>query len=381
MKYCTRCIYHENTAGISFSEEGVCNYCQMMDDLVEQFGTGKEKGKKLLNDIVKEIKISGKDKKYDCVVGVSGGTDSSYMLYWAIENGLRPLAVHYDNTWNTAIATENIHKVTKKMNVDLYTHVLNNEESNDIVRSFFFSGINTIDIATDLALAETLYRAANKFKVKYIFEGHSFLAEGVSPVGNSYVDGKLIDNIRKKHGTIKWKTYPLMTFYNFMKWTVYKRIRKIRPLWYINYNKADARKFLEKEYDWKYYGGHHLENRITAFAHSVYKPQKYNIDERNNSLSALVRNGLMSHEDAIKEYNKSPFIEEGLVDYFIKRVGIGKEEYEKIMNGRKSTFRDLKTYKKRFELLKPMFYPLAKANLVPMSFYLKYCFPIRINKK
>jgi len=164
MKYCTRCIYHERTTGISFNEEGVCNYCQMVDDLVEQFGTGKEKGKKLLNDIVKEIKISGKDEKYDCVVGVSGGTDSSYMLYWVIENGLRPLAVHYDNTWNTAIATENIYKVTKKMNVDLYTHVLNNEESNDIVRSFFFSGINTIDIATDLALAETLYRAANKFR-------------------------------------------------------------------------------------------------------------------------------------------------------------------------------------------------------------------------
>ena len=376
MKYCTRCIYNENTAGISFDENGVCNYCKMMDDLMNRYGTGCEKGRNLLNEIVQEMKNVGKNKKYDCIVGVSGGTDSSYMLHWAIEQGLRPLAVHYDNTWNTAIATENIHKVTKKLNVDLYTHVLNNEESNDIVRSFFKSGINTIDIATDLALAETLYRAASKFKVKYILEGHSFVAEGVSPVGNSYVDGKLIDEIRKKYGTKKWKTYPLMTFSNFLKWTVFKRIRKIRPLWYFSYSKVAAQEMLQKEYNWQYYGGHHLENRITAFAHSVYKPQKYNIDERNNSLSAAVRNGFLDREEAIKQYNSPPIIEDGLINYFIKRVGITMEQYEEIMHkGTKRTFHDFKTYKKRFELLRPLFYTLARSNLVPMSFYMKYCFP------
>lgn len=376
MKYCKRCIYNENTAGISFDNNGVCNYCNMMDDLAERFGTGTQKGADLLDNIVSEIKKAGRRKKYDCVIGVSGGTDSSYMLHWALEQGLRPLAVHYDNTWNSAIATENIYKITKKMNVDLYTHVLDNEESNDIVRSFFKSGINTIDISTDLALAETLYRAAAKFKVKYILEGHSFVAEGVSPIGNSYVDGKLIDDIRKKHGSIKWKTYPLMTFNAFMKWTVFKRIRKIRPLWYISYSKKAAQTFLEKEYDWKYYGGHHLENRITAFAHSVYKPQKYNIDERSNSLSAAVRNGYLDREEAIKEYNSPPLIEEGLVDYFKKRIGISTEEYNKIMTGGlKTTAWDYRTYKKRFELLRPLFFVLAKSNLVPMSFYLKYCFP------
>lgn len=376
MKYCNRCIYNEKTSGIEFDEKGICNYCNLMDDLVERYGTGSELGDKLLSDIIKEIRQNGKNKKYDCVIGVSGGTDSSYMLHWALENGLRPLAVHYDNTWNSSIATENIRKITTKLDVDLYTHVLNNEESNDIVRAFFNSGINTIDISTDLALAETLYRAASKFNVKYILEGHSFVAEGVSPIGNSYVDGKLIDQIRKKYGTMKWKTYPLMTFNAFVKWTVFKRIKKIRPLWYMGYSKKAAQELLEKKYGWQYYGGHHLENRITAFAHSVYKPQKYGIDERSNSLSAAVRNGFKDREEAIKEYLQPPHIEEGLVDYFIKRTGFTKDEYEQIMsNSNKTTAKDFKTYKKRFELLRPMFFALAKANLVPMSFYLKYCFP------
>lgn len=378
MKYCSRCIYNENTAGITFDNEGVCNYCLMMDKLIEQFGAGKEKGKMLLDNIVKEIKHSGRNKKYDCVIGVSGGTDSSFMLHWAKENGLRPLAVHYDNTWNSAIATENIKKITKLLDVDLYTHVLSNEESNDIVRAFFKSGINTIDISTDLALAETLYRAASKFKVNYVLEGHSFVAEGVSPIGNSYVDGRLIEEIRKKFGTVKWKTYPLMSFGAFMKWILFKRIKKIRPLWYTNYSKAAAQELLEQKYDWKYYGGHHLENRITAFAHSVYKPQKYNIDERNNSLSAAVRNGYKDRNEAIKEYNSPTFIEEGLVNYFIKRIGISMEEYNNVMlNGPKRTAQDFKTYKRRFELLRPMFFILAKSNMVPMSFYLKYCFPYK----
>lgn len=369
---CSRCIYDTKVPKIQFNMDGVCNYCEMIDKLKVQYATGSPEGEKEFIKIVENIKRDGKGKKYDCVVGVSGGTDSSYMIIKALEWGLKPLAVHYDNTWNTAIATENIRKVLGKLNVDLYTHVVDNKESDDIFKSFFLANVPEIDGPTDIALAETLYRAAAKFKVKYILEGHSFIAEGVSPLASAYVDGGYIKNIHKQYGKLPMKTFPNMDFLSFLKWILLYRIKKIRPLWYINYSKEAAREMLENEYEWKYYGGHHLENRMTAFNHSVYFPQKFGIDQRNNSLSASVRAGLMLREDAIKEYSTPPHIEPELIEYFKKRLGFSDAEYNEIMNGPKKTFRDYKTYKKRFERLRPLFFILAKANLVPMSFYIKY---------
>jgi hypothetical protein len=344
----------------------------MVDGLKAQYKTGTEEGENIFQEIVKQIKKEGKGKKYDCVVGVSGGTDSSFMIIKAVEWGLRPLAVHYDNTWNTAIATENIRKVLSKLKVDLYTHVVDNKESDDIFRSFFLANVPELDAATDLALAETLYRAASKYNVKYILEGHSFITEGVAPLGNVYFDGAYIKNIHKQFGTMKMKTYPLMDFWSFMKWILVKRIKKIRPLWYISYSKEEARALLERDYCWNYYGGHHLENRMTAFNHSVYFPQKFGIDLRNLSLAASARAGFITREEALEEYKKPPYIEPELVDYFKKRIGLTDEVYEKVMKGPRKSYRDYKTYKRRFEILRPLFFILAKANLVPMSFYIKY---------
>lgn len=380
LKVCSKCIYDERVPGIQFDEKGVCNYCHQVENLIEQYGTGKEKGNNELNKIIQQIKKDGAGKKYDVVVGVSGGTDSSYMIYLAIKWGLRPLAVHYDNTWNTAIATENIRKVLSKLNVDLYTHVIDNKESDDIFKSFFLAGVPEIEAATDLALAETMYRAASKYKVKYVLEGHSFVAEGISPLGKNYFDGKYIKTIHKKYGRKPMKSYPLMTFWQFMKWTVFFRIKKIRPFWYMAYTKEEAKKFLEKEFGWTYYGGHHLENRMTSFFHTIYSPQKFNADYRNNTLSAVVRMGTMSRKQAWEEYNLPPTNEPELVSYFKKRLDLSDEEYNSVMQSKPHYWWEFETYKKRFEKLRPLFKILAKANLVPMSFYLKYCFPVKIDK-
>lgn len=372
LKICSRCIYDERVSGITFDEKGVCNYCKMIDDLQAQYHTATPQGEAKLKEIIEQIKKDGKGKAYDCIVGVSGGTDSSYLIIKAVEWGLRPLAVHYDNTWNTAIATENIKKILKKINVDLYTHVVDNKESDDVFRSFFLANVPEIDGPTDIALAETMYRASSKFGVKYILEGHSFMAEGVSPLANAYIDGGYIKNVHKQFGRVKMKTFPNMEFLTFLKWIIFKRIKKIRPFWYMDYSKQEARAFLEKEYDWQYYGGHHLENRMTAFNHSYYFPQKFNIDMRNNSLSASVRSGMMKREDAISEYLKPPYIEPELLEYFKKRLEFTDEEFDKIMKGPKKSYKDYKTYKQRFERLRPLFFILAKMNLVPMSFYIKY---------
>jgi len=377
LRICSRCIYDERVDGIAFDHSGVCNYCHQVEHLKREYGTGTELGQARFHGIVSEIKAAGQGKRYDCVIGVSGGTDSSYMVYFAKQCGLRPLAVHYDNTWNSAIATQNICKVLKALDIDLYTHVVNNKEADDIFRAFFLAGVAEIDAATDLALAETLYRAAWAHGVKYVLEGHSFLTEGITPIGRNYFDGKYIQAVHRRYGRVPMKTYPLMTFSRFIWWSSVARIKKIRPFWYVEYTKEDARALLEKEFDWQYYGGHHLENRMTAFCHGIYLPQKYGADMRNNVLSALTRTGRMSREEAWERYNSPLKVEDELVFYLKKRLDLSDEQYESIMREPPKSWRDYPTYKKRFERLRPFFGLLAKADLVPMSFYLKYCFPVQ----
>jgi hypothetical protein len=171
-----------------------------------------------------------------------------------------------------------------------------------------------------------------------------------------------------------------MKFATFMKWVLFKQIKKIRPLWYINYSKRDAQKYLEETFDWQYYGGHHLENRISAFSHSYFLPKRFGTDQRNNSISASVRAGIITREEGLNEYASNPYIEPELINYFKKRLQLSEEEFDRAMNAPKKTYKDFKTYKKRFERFRLIFYILAKANLVPMSFYMKYCFPVNYPK-
>lgn len=377
LKVCSRCIYDERVPSINFDTDGVCNYCHQVDGLIEQYGTGQPMGEDQFSMILDSIKRAGKGKPYDCIMGVSGGTDSSYLVYLARQWGLRPLAVHYDNTWNSAIATMNIHKVLHKLNVDLYTHVVANKEVDDIFRSFFFAGVAEIEASTDLGYAYLLRKVAAKFSIKYILEGHSFVEEGITPLGRNYFDGQYVRSIHRNFGRLKIETYPLMTFGRFLRSALLHRVKFIRPLWYLQYSKQNAKEFLAKEFGWKYYGGHHLENRMTAFYHSVYLPQKFNSDMRNNTLSARVRIGELSRANAWAEYNTAPLIEDELVTYFKKRLDLSDREYDKIMKVPPKNWTDYPTYKKRFERLRPLFSMLAKANLVPMSFYLKYCFPAK----
>jgi N-acetyl sugar amidotransferase len=380
MIICTNCIYDEKINNIVFDSQGVCNYCHQIKKLNDEYGTGLYKGENKFKKIINEIKKNGKNKKYDCIIGVSGGTDSSYLLLKAKEWGLRPLAVHYDNTWNSAIATINISRVTSALNIDLYTYVVDNKEVDDIKRAFILSGVKEFDADTDIAFVQVLRKTAAKFKVKYILEGHSFIAEGLTPVGSNYLDGKYIESIHDAYGRLARKTFPNLTFFQFLKWTLIFRQKFIRPFWYIAYSKESARKELIEKTGWEYYGGHHLENRASTFTHTVWLPKRFGIDYRNLTLSADVRRGAKSHKDAIVEYSTPVHEDQELVAYLKKRLELTDLEYEKAMSGPKRDFKDFKTYKKLFEILRPLFYLLSKKNFVPKSFYIKYCFPLNSNK-
>ena len=368
---CTRCLYDETTPSILFDANGVCNYCRIHDDLCAQNPTGQE-GERRLREVAERIKRAGRKKPFDVVVGVSGGCDSSYLLYKAKELGLRPLAVHFDNTWNTTIAVENIHNVLKALDVQLYTYVVDNEEYDDLYRSFLKAGVPDIEAPTDIALAATLYKAAEQYGIKYIFEGHSFRTEGISPLGWLYMDARYIAHVQKTYGTHKLKTYPNLWLHSQMRWMVLRRIKKIRPLWFIDYPKEEIKTFLTNEFGWKWYGGHHLENRFTCFYHSYFLPERFGIDQRLNGYSALVRSGQLTREEGLALMNEPPPLESDLVDLVKKRLGFSDEEFEDLMTRPKKTFRDFKTYKRTFERLRPFFWLLAEMDLIPKSFYIKY---------
>lgn len=374
MTTCTRCLYDSSIPGITFDSGGVCSFCHQHDVMEAAYPTGAE-GERRLRETVDRIKSEGKGKPYDVVVGVSGGCDSSYLLYLAKEHGLRPLAVHFDNTWNSRVAVENIQSVLSALDIDLHTYVVDNEEYDDIYRSFLQAGVRDVEAPTDIGLAVTLNKACEEYGIKNMFEGHSFRTEGSCPLGWLYMDGRYIKSVHKAYGTLPMKTYPNMPLTSFLKWTAFSGLRKIRPLYHIDYNKAEAMQLLTRDLGWQWYGGHHLENRFTAFYWSYFMPRRFGIDGRLLGYAALVRSHQMTREEGLALLEEPISYDAELVESVRRRLGYDEDEFEALMAGPTRTYRDFTTYKTTFERLRPLFWVLYKAERVPQSFYLKYTRP------
>lgn len=368
---CRRCISDESVPGISFDKNGICNYCTLHNQLDEEFPIGK-KGSRELRRIAEKIKKSGKRKKYDCVIGVSGGCDSTYLLHIAKQLGLRPLAVHFDNTWNSDIASINIYRVLKKLNIDLYTHVVNNEEYDNIYKSFLKAGVKDIDTPTDIALITTLYEAAAKYGIKFILDGHSFRTEGIIPTDFVYMDGKYVQSVQDKYGSYKLNTFPNLWMIRWLKWMMLYRIKRVRPLYFIDYQKEEVKKLLKNKYGWQWYGGHHMENRYTLFVVNYFLPKRFNIDLRIIEYSGLIRSGQMKRKDALCKIKQGKDIPPEILSLVKKRLDLSNKEFYKLLNAPKKTYKDYKTYKKLFVRYKWFFWLLYKINMVPQSFYAKY---------
>jgi len=372
---CSRCIYDTNIPSISFDKQGVCNYCQQIDELSAQF-PNDERGELELQRLVDEMKAAGKGKKYDALIGVSGGCDSSYLLDLMTKKyGLRLLAVHFDNTWNSTVATENIHCMTEKLGVDLFTEVVDSVEFDDIILSFLKAGVKDIDTPTDIGLATTMNLAAEKFGIKYKIDGHSFRTEGSAPMGWVYMDAKYIESVHEKFGSVPMKTFPNLWLSKQLKWMLFNQIKTIRPLYYLEYDKEAAKEMLTNDYGWTWYGGHHLENRTSSFFHSYFFPQRWGSDFRVAGYSAYCRDGRMTREEALELMKEEPHIEDGLLEFYKKRLNLSDPEFERLMNLPKKHYTDFKTYKKTFERMRPFFYLMAKWKRIPWSFYIKYTLP------
>jgi N-acetyl sugar amidotransferase len=340
VQFCKRCIYHERIPSIVFDTNGICNYCHQYDEMQITYPTGKE-GRQKLEEMAAEIKKAGKGKAYDVVIGVSGGCDSSYMLTLAKDLGLRPLAAHYDNTWNTTIAVENIKAVLGKLNIDLFTHVADNHEVNDVMKSLMLASVPETEASTDLALATVHYMACEKYGIKYIWEGHSFRTEGISPAGWFYMDAKYISGIQKKFGHMPIKTIPLLYLSKWFKWMLVNKIKKQRPLYYIDYDKEKTKQFLSDEFGWQWYGGHHMENRTAYFCNNYYLPTKFNIDLRWCEYSAHVRAGHMTREHALEEIKQAKPFDDSILEEVYTRMNLKPQEFQEIMRLPKKIFQGL----------------------------------------
>lgn len=371
-RVCSRCILDDRIPGITFDENGVCQYCKIHDELKRMYPLD-DKGQEDLDNLIKKVKRKGKGKKYDCIIGVSGGTDSTYTLYRLVKLGIRPLAVHFDNGWDSDIAVRNIKNACSRMNVDLYTYVVDWEEFKDLQKSFLKASTPDAEIPTDVGIHSILVKMAAKEGVKYVFNGHSFRAEGLMPIGWTYMDGKYIDYVHKKFGNIKLRTFPNFKIMDVLYYNIILGIKVVPILNYFKYEKAKIKPFLEKELGWQDYGGHHHESVYTKFYQSYLLPKKFNIDKRIVDYSAMIREGLTDRETALKEIERNPHnVKNEIVNYTISKLGLTKEEFNDIMNLPVKSFNDYPNYYKIIKFFRIPINLFVKLGLIPKLLYLKY---------
>lgn len=343
---CSRGVWDNTVPGIQFDKNGVSNYAYMYDKLVEAYPRG-ETGKKYWDQLVKRIKKDGRKKQYDCVIGLSGGTDSCYLLYLAIQNGLRPLAVNLDNGWNSDTAVKNIKKVTKKLGVDLETYVINYEEIKDLLRAYMRSRLPWVDMPTDLAIKAVMYKIASKIGVRYILRGNDFRSEGTQPREWTYGDARQLNYVHSVYGSVKLRTYPNYSIFKLVYFGIFKRIKSIYPFYYLDYNKKEAQVFLKNEFDWEYYGGHHHENIFTKFAISYWSLYKFGIDKRKITYSSQILSGAISREEVLKIIKTNPNTDqeyEQLIAYVIKKLDMTEEEFKTLMNSSNKSYLNYPSY-------------------------------------
>lgn len=372
---CSRCLSNQTIQSINLDINNICQFCKIHDEMDNEFPLDDNSEKKLF-EIAEKIKKKGSKSKYDCVVGVSGGRDSTFLLYYIKKVlKLRPLAVHYDNGFDSDTSVSNILNICQKLNVDLETNVADWQTFKKITRSFFLAGVSDPDTPTDVGIFKTMYQTAYREKIKYVFNGHSFRTEGIEPLDWTYMDGKYIDEIHKKYGDGDLSKFDNFYISDIIKYKIIAGIKTILPLNYIKYSYDKVEQILKDEVGWNYYGGHHHESLLTKFVVSSYLPKKFNIDRRLTSYSAMVRACLISKANAKKILLEKPISEKdenNLQEYILEKLDLSKEEFDNIMKMKNKNFRNFKTYYNFFRFFKIPVKILYKLNFIPKILYLRY---------
>jgi N-acetyl sugar amidotransferase len=350
-RICTRCVIDTTDADITFDEQGICNNCSAYMEKLPVRIIPEEKRDAELAKIIERIKQDGKGNEYDCIIGLSGGTDSTYLAYKIKEFGLRPIAIHVDNGWDSELAVKNIEKTLKKLDIPLYTHVIDWEEFRDIQLSFLHASVPDMEIPTDHAILSVLYQSAVKFKTKYILSGSNYNDEGILPESWAYghIDWKYVKGIHQRFGKMPMKTFPHTSLSKLYYYLLFKRIKTIAILNYMHFEKAKARELLKEKLDWFDYGGKHNESVYTKFIQDYILPKKFNIDKRKSHFSGPILRGQMSRAEALEKL-KYPDMDEkslqDLCDYVLKKFELSEEEFQRIMQLPVKTSNDYPSNKK-----------------------------------
>jgi N-acetyl sugar amidotransferase len=332
---CKNCLMDTSDPDIIFNDEGICNHClRYQNDLNKRTINSADE----LFKLVSKIKKSGRGNKYDCVIGLSGGVDSSYVAYYLkIVLNLNPIAVHLDNGWNTALAVRNIKKIVDALNIDLYTKVLDWDSFRKIQLTFFCSNLPDIEVPTDHFINAQLYKIASQYNIKYIINGMNFATESIAVPSWSYghSDWYYINSVYKSfNGTSLNKDFPRFTLPDLFYYFYVRRIKVVSILNYLNYNKNEALNILVKEFDYIPYSGKHNESFITKFLQDYILPKKFGFDKRKIHLSDLIYSKTITREKAIEQINIPIKISENEINFFCKKLEISRSLFDQIITNK-----------------------------------------------
>jgi N-acetyl sugar amidotransferase len=353
---CTRCVMDTTDPTITFDSEGVCSHCHYFDNNITPAWPTPEQGKVELERMLEKVKAYGQGKQYDCIIGLSGGVDSSYIAIKAVEWGLRPLVVHVDAGWNSELAVMNIEQICKRLGLDLVTHVVDWEEMKDMQLAFLRSNLANQDVPQDHAYFAALYGYAIKAGIKYVINGSNFSTESILPQSWGYdaMDATHLKAIHSRFGQRKRGDFPVVSFFDlYFRYPLILKMEVLRPLNYIPYDKDSAIKTLEQDYGWRYYGGKHYESRWTRFFQAYYLPHKFGYDKRKAHLSSLVVSGQMSRDDALTELKKPLYDEKLLVEdkaFIAKKLGLSLEELEQMIAAPPRHYTEFPNHSLKFKL-------------------------------
>jgi N-acetyl sugar amidotransferase len=347
-RQCTHCIMDTTDPDIVFDDQGVCNHCYLYAEVSGSRLFSAPEDRHRLESLLADIRRRGKGKEYDCIIGVSGGVDSTYVAYLTKRFGLRPLAVHLDNGWDSELAVGNIESILKKLDIDLYTYVIDWVEFKDLQLSFLKASTPDAEVPTDHAIMAILYRMAAKHGVPYILLGTNVISESILPIkwGYGYTDWRYIRNVQRKFGTKKLVSFPRFGLFRWFYYAVVRRIQVVSILNYVEYDKPKAMQTIQKELGWIDYGGKHYESIYTRFFQAYILPRKFNIDKRKAHYSNLICSGQLTRAKAL-EMMKNPVCPSQMLtedrEYTIKKLGLTDAGFEEIMRLPAKTFLDYPT--------------------------------------
>ena len=343
---------------ITFDDSGVCNHCTKFDLITSQRWFPNDEGRRRWSGVVDEIKAAGVGRDYDCIIGLSGGVDSSYLALKAPSWGLRPLVVHVDAGWNSELAVANIERIVKHCNYDLHTHVVDWEEMRDLHLAYLRAGVANQDVPQDHIFFSSLYHFATKNGIRYILSGGNLATEGIFPDAwhGSAMDAINLRAIHKRFGERRLRHYKTISFFDYYLYFPFvKMLRTLRPLNYMPYVKDQALAELERTVGYKPYPRKHGESLFTKLFQNYYLPTKFGYDKRRPHLSSLIVSGQMTRQEALVKLEEPLYDPQELdidIAYFCKKLRISREQFDQLMNNALHHFTDFPTWEGRYRLLK-----------------------------